>query len=284
MTVTGEEAAEAANEWFRGLLFSAETKAISTPDAEVAWEFNAPPGVMAQTRLTSTDRVTVKSATYQMEVPKVIERAASNLLTQLEQLAHEMNQVSGRKRRAAITNVVIEPGRGGASGTHGGLRTTIGTQLFFYDTPTWGHAIVHETGHNFDFFHGGLHESVNEACRCFGAEQITEQPAKWMFIDRMNGIPRKEIPYPKYPNVGLYLYCYAQGGPSFLKFMATNERPIVDKLKAQGYNVDDLITALLSIALGRDMNSICNAYGLKIVPERVAQAISAMQPLCQPTK
>jgi hypothetical protein len=66
--------------------------------------------------------------------------------------------------------------------------------------------------------------------------------------------------------------------------MATNERPIVDKLKAQGYNVDDLITALLSIALGRDMNSICNAYGLKIVPERVAQAISAMQPLCQPTK
>jgi hypothetical protein len=135
--------------------------------------------------------------------------------------------------------------------------------------PMLRHDVGHELGHNYNLTHGGLHETVVEATRCFGAEQISQQPAKWMFFDRMNGQTRKEV---MYHNTGLYLYCYAQGGPAFLRFMLLNEPSARDKLTKQGYSSDEATAAVVGGALNRDMEPVCRAYGFKLAPGKVAQA------------
>ena len=237
--------------------------------AGAIWEFRAPAGILPKAAMPEDDRVTVSSRTFKMEVPKVLQKPAQNLVAQADTLAEQMETVSGRKRQRQMTSINVKPGRSGASASHSGAFIGIGTKLFFSDMPMLRHDIGHELGHNFNLTHGGLHETVVEATRSFGGEQISQQPAKWMFFDRMNGITRKEV---MYHNTGLYLFCYAQGGPSFLRFMLINESPVRDKLTKQTYSGDEAIAGLLSAALDRDMEPVCRAYGFKLSPGKVAPA------------
>ncbi len=46
------------------------------------------------------------------------------------------------------------------------------------------------------------------------------------------------------------------------------------------YTDDELTAALLALALKRDLTPICQAYGLKVSPERVAHATASARPLC----
>jgi hypothetical protein len=209
-----------------------------------------------------------------MALPQVMARDAQNVLAQTEMLAAEMDKVSGRRRKVEPTVITINPALKGAAAAHNGSALSIGTILFFSDDPLSGHTIVHELGHDYGFRHGGLHETVVEVSRCAGGDQITQQPAKWMFLDRMNGIPTAEV-RPHYPNKGLYLYGYAQGGLKFLHFMSAHEHTELRALAKQGYSSDEVTAALLSLALGKDMTSICHNYGLNVTPDRVAQATQA---------
>jgi hypothetical protein len=274
-----EKEEEATTEKSGHMMFAANVGSICS-DAGAVWEFTAPPELFAQPHLTKSEHITVTSVTFKMDVPRVIQRDAQNLLAQAEMLAEVMKNVSGEKRRVNVTSININPARHGASATHNGTYIGIGTGLFYSDQPMLAHTIVHELGHNFGFTHGGLHETVVEASRCAGSEQISGQQAKWMFMDRMNGMTRKETPY-SYPNVGLYLYCYSQGGLKFLRFMSANEYAVIGKLDKQGYTKDEVTTALLSLALGRDMTRICSNYGLNITPGRVAEATRAARDLCR---
>ncbi len=276
----GEEEEETETDKAGQMLFSASAGSIRS-NAGAVWEITSPRGLLSQTRFTTGQRVTVMTPTFKMAVPAVIARDAQNLLSQTEMLAAAMNYSAGKRRRVESTAVIIDPSRRGASGVHNGTRITISTRLFFSDAPMSEHGIVHELGHNFGFHHGGLHETVVETSRCAGADQITEQPAKWMFMDRMNGIPRDETPYRKYHNVGLYLYCYAQGGMNFLHFMSANEQAVVRQLERQGYTEDELTAALLNLAMGRDMTRICHNYGLNFTPERLEQGTQAARILCR---
>ncbi len=259
--------------------FEANVGAIDS-DAGAQWDFAAPAGVMPAARLARSELITVNSATFKMDVPRVIAADAQNLLGQADLLAQLMQDVSGRKRRVEPTNITIDARRLGAVSAHNGSQITMGCALFFDDVPVLGHTFVHELGHNFAFIHGGLHETVVEVCRCGGGEQISGQLSKWMFMDRMNGMARKESPYP-YPNVGLYLYCYSQGGMRFLRFMSVNEYAVIAKLEKQGYTKDEVTTALLGLALGRDMTRICIEYGLDVTPDRVMEATRVGRVLCR---
>jgi hypothetical protein len=194
-------------------------------------------------------------------------------------MAKTMEQVSGRRRRYEDTSVEIDPSYGGAVSTHDGKSTKIGSKLFYSDQPMVAHTFVHETAHNFDFFHGGMMETVVEVCRCAGGDQISQQPAKWLFLDFMNGVPRQKQGY---PNVGLYLYCYAQHGPAFLRFATLNEPVLLKKLTAEDYSVDEVTCAVCSLAMGRDMSDICRKWGLAISPDRIARALREARSLCQP--
>jgi hypothetical protein len=249
------------------------------PEGEPAWEFTAPTGGLAPLRLAKSERLQVASGTFKTDVPRVIERAAQNLLAQLEALASDMDQVAGRKRRVENTKLTMVPGRGGAVSAHNGSGTTIGCSLMFYDTPRLGHTLVHELGHNYGFHHGGLHETVVEVCRCAGGAQLSQQPAKWQFLDRMNGLASPAVPSPNYPNTGLYLYCYAQGGMKFLHFMTAHEYAVTARLLQQDYTNDEATAALLGLALDRDMTLICGNYGLSVTTERVGQAAQAAREL-----
>jgi hypothetical protein len=250
--------------------FEANAGTISSAEGAV-WEISAPPGLLAQSRLVESDMALVKTSSYAVTVPRAMEAHARNVLSQMELLASQIEQLTGRKRRRATT-IYAKPGRSGASGTHGGGYLGIGSKLFYSDDVIARHDTVHETGHNFDFFHGGLHETVVEAVRSFGSEQVSQQPAKWMFYDRMNGLTRKEV---MYPNTGLYLYGYAQGGASFLRFMLANDKSLGDTLARAGFTKDEATAATLSVALKRNMTRVCVAYGLKVTADRMAAATTA---------
>ena len=258
-------------------MFTVNVGAART-DAGAVWKFTAPPGILSESELAGDQLVTVTSQSFQTEVPKLLERHAQNLLGQLETLAQAMENVTDRKRQRAVTLISIQTGRGGAGASHSGAFIGIGTKLFYSDRPILRHDTVHELGHNFGLTHGGLHETVVEATRCAGNEQISQQMAKWMFFDYMNGIARKEVGR---HNTGLYMYCYAQGGPAFLRFMLANEYAVRDRLAKEGYTADEVAAALCGLALGRDITPICRAYGLEVSPERVAQVKAAAQALCQ---
>jgi len=124
-----------------------------------------------------------------MAVPQDLLPHARNVLAQIEMLAAAIDNASGRRRKVEPTVITVDPARAGAKAAHNGSALSIGSVLLFDDDPISAHTIVHELGHDYGFHHGGLHETVVEVSRCAGADQITQQPAKWMFLDRMNGIP-----------------------------------------------------------------------------------------------
>lgn len=258
---------------FGPTFFEARVGALASAEGAV-WEFEAPAGLLPQARMQSSELVDVTTQSYTTRVPRVLVPHARNILDQAELLMQHMESVSGRKRRRASTILYVKPGRSGAYATHGGAALGIGSKIFFSDNIMARHDMAHETGHNLDFFHGGLQETVVELTRCFGAAQVSQQPAKWMFIDRMNGVPRKEI---LYPNIGLYLCCYAQGGEPFLQFMLKNDKRLTDKLTGTGFTTDEATAALCNLALNRDRVALCAAYGLKVSTERVAEASAAAQ-------
>lgn len=212
----------------------------------------------------------VASASFQIQVPDLVRPVAQNILAQTEVLAQTMDRMSGRRRRIEHTDIRVTPGDKGAVGAHNGSGLSIGTKIFYSDMPILRHDLAHELAHNFNFTHGGLMETVVETSRCGVGAQISQQPAKWFFWDRMNGVNHKESGY---HNVGLYLYCYAQGGLNFLHFMSAREPTVMKSLSKQGYTADELTAALCSAGLGRDMTAVCRAYGLTADPERVTQAM-----------
>jgi hypothetical protein len=238
-------------------------------DEGVVWEITGPPGILEQPTLTKGELVAVTSPTFKMEVPKVLQLAAKNLSAQAEALAQTMGDVSGRTRRRGPTAIGTNP-TSGAVAAHDGSVFGIGAGIFYRDQPTLVHTFVHELAHNFNFHHGGMMESVIEVCRCTGGEQISQQPAKWLFLDLMNGLKRKKTGY---PNIGLYLYCYAQRGPYFLHFVSVNEPVILEKLLKENYTVDEVTDAVCTLAMDRDMTPICRNWGLTLAPDRVAQVL-----------
>ncbi len=252
-------------------------------DPHAVWEFRGLEGVLSQTRFMRAAPVTVRSPTFEMAVPRLLARHAGNVLQQAEATSRAMETITGRKRAAPRTRLDVTPRSGGASADHKGRIIHYGSGIFLSSAPTFRHTFPHELGHNFGFTHGGLQETVVEATRSAGGEQLSEQLAKWMFMDRMNGIKRREV---LYPNTGLYLYGYAQGGQPFLKFLIAHEATVKRKLGRTGprYTDDELTAALLTLALARDLTSICQAYGLKVSPDRVTQATAAARLLCAAPK
>jgi hypothetical protein len=247
-------------------------------DTGVIWEFEAPAGVLPQESL-ARQNVMVASHTFTIEVPKPLQRHATNVLAQAEMLARNLEEVSGRKRLNPTTDIDILPGRKGASADHQGRSITIGTRPMFSDMPMIDHTFVHELAHNYGFLHGGLLELLVETTRCKGADQISQQAAKWMFMDRMNGKSCKEV---LYPNTGLYLYCYARAGQPFLQFMLAHDQPARKALSQEGFSDDEVTVALCNLAIGQDMSPICLAYGLSATPARIELAMHAARNLCQP--
>ena len=245
-------------------------------DVDAVWEFQAPPGLLNEKTLRRQN-VDVASATFKSNVPTVLSRHASNILAQAETLVHDLEVVSGRKRRQAMTNIYIRVRRFGASATHNGRYINYNTQFLFFDMPTLNHTFVHELSHNHGFLHGGLMELVVETTRCAGLDQISQQAAKWAFMDRMNGIRRKEVGY---RNTGLYLYCYARHGAAFLQFVLKNEQPVRKNLSKQGFSDDEITAALCNLASGQDMTPICLAYGLSATATRIEAAARAADEFC----
>jgi hypothetical protein len=121
-------------------------------------------------------------------------------------------------------------------------------------------------------------ETVVEVCRSAGGDQISQQPAKWLFLDLMNGVPRQKRGY---PNIGLCLYCYAQHGPAFLRFATLNEPILLKKMTTEGYSVDEVTYAVCSLAMDRDMWDICRKWGLTITADRMARALREARSLCR---
>jgi len=260
-------------------MFTANVGNLSL-DASAVWQFKMPTGVLENTTIKAGERVLVKSQTFQVEVPKVLEAHAKNVLAQAELLARFMDGISGRKRQLAVTTINVHPGKSGASATHNGKSINFGTGLFMLDDIAVEHTFVHELGHNYGLTHGGLHETIIEVSRSAGGEQISQQLLKWSFMDVMNGLPPRKLTASisglyKYPNIGLYLYCYAQGGPAFLLFMSAHEYPAIKALGEKGYTADEVAAALLGLALKRDMTTICRQYGLKVTADRVEAATAA---------
>jgi hypothetical protein len=237
---------------------------------DAVWSFTAPPGILPRTTLSPGPLVTVNSPTFRVNVPAALQPAATNLLAQAEFLAQTMETVSGRQRRHVPTTLRVNPASETAS-THDGTSLGIREKIFYADQPPIVHTFAHELAHNFDFYHGGMMESVVEICRCAGGEQISQQPAKWLFFDLMNGVHRKKFGY---KNIGLYLYCYAQAGPAFLHFVSVNEPAILRKLSQDKYTVDEATDAICTLGMHRDMTAICNNWGLAVTPEREATAVS----------
>jgi hypothetical protein len=250
-------------------------------DPAAVWEFSAPPGVLPRPRntLSPAAHVPVKSRTFEVDVPQILSRHAANVLEQAEVTARNMETITGRTRRAPVTDLIVFPRSGGASSGHNGGHIRYGTCLFFSDAPTFRHTFVHELGHSFDFYHGGLHETVVEATRTIACDPISQQRAKWAFMDRMNGLKGRGT---LYPDQGLYLYCYGQAGQRFLRFLIVNEPAVRRELGKTNdeFTDEELTAALLTVAMGRDMLEICNAYRLKVTSDRVAQAVTAVRRVC----
>ncbi|MFN7139958.1 MAG: hypothetical protein ACK4UN_11545, partial [Limisphaerales bacterium] len=250
------------------------------PRNRAEWEIAAVPGVMPQMRISdvSKGRVTVRSRTYTIEAPEVLESAGRNFLSQLEDLALSMESVSGRKRRVKSTEMRIEAGKAGASAAHGGRYIRFGPGFWYFDRLQFRHSLIHELGHNYNFYHGGLHETMVELVRAGKAPQIGQQDVKWLFFDRMNGTRQNEkVGYEKsYPDIGLYLYCYSQNGTAFTRYLVAHENDHRKKLRDLGYSEAEITAALCSVAMGRDMEAICRAYGLDFSRERINSVIAQL--------
>ncbi len=246
------------------------------------WRINLPLPSIYRRSFQAAEGKIIHSRHFRINIPIVLEDVATNHLAQLDELEDRMRAVSGRrKRRHAETQMKVYVYRRGSSATHDGAYIRIGSKIFFRDLPAMSHDFIHELGHNFSLTHGGLLETIVEASRFTGPEILSGQASKWLFIDRMNGIKKREG---WYPHTGFYLYCYSQGGPRFLRFMGANEintRTILDK---QGFGKTETIAALAGIALQRDMSKISCVYGMCKSPERYAQAVQAVQKIVKINK
>ncbi len=239
------------------------------------WTFTSPASLDIPAKLTDASGAaltTVGSPTFRIEVPLVLAAQARSVLAQAEMVAHTMEQASGRARRVTPTRLLIKPEKGASAG-HNGDHINMGSGLFFTRSLVERHTFDHELGHNFNLTHGGLMETIVEVTRCGSANpQISQQLRKWIFLDRMNGIPGREVGY---HNSGLYFYFYAQGGAPFLRYISANEQAVMKKLEAKNFTPDEVETAVCSLALGRDVGPICRQYGLVADPARVDQALAA---------
>ena len=256
---------------------------VGADDADKGqWRIAVPlPSIYRQTFQAAEGKV-IHSRHFRMNIPMVLEDVAANHLAQLDELEDRMRAVSGRrKRRHAETQMKVYVHRRGSSATHDGAYIRIGAKIFFRDLPAMAHDFIHELAHNFSLTHGGLQETIVEASRFTGPEILSGQASKWLFIDRMNGIKKKEG---WYPNTGFYLYCYSQGGPPFLLFMAANEITIRTELGKQGFSKAETVAALAAIALQRDLSKISCTYGMCRSPERYAQALQAVQKIVKLNK
>lgn len=256
---------------------------VGSDDADKGtWRIAVPLPSIYRQAFQAVEGKIIHSRHFRINIPIVLENVAANHLAQLDELEDRMRAVSGRKkRRHAETQMKVYVYRRGASATHDGAYIRIGSKIFFRDLPAMAHDFIHELAHNFSLTHGGLHETVVEASRFTGPEILSGQASKWLFIDRMNGVKKREG---WYPNTGFYLYCYSQGGPRFLRFMLANEMPARIKLDKQGFGKTDTIAALAAIALQRDLSKISCTYGMCKSPERYAQAAQAVKKIVKLNK
>jgi hypothetical protein len=234
------------------------------------WQFLAPLALCQSQRFVRQEQVEIVSEHFHVKVPQILSDLAKNLLSQLDEVENEMRLTSGReKRRYDKTELIVSVDHRGASASHNGHYIRMDYRLFFNHTPAMGHTFLHELGHNFGLTHGGRHETVVEAARSYQGEILDGQKSKWLFIDRMNGISRKES---WYPPTGIYLYCYSQGGVDFLKFISKYELRIRSTLGKSDFKGGEITAAVLSVALNRNLQDIVLQYGLIDSPEQYAKA------------
>jgi hypothetical protein len=198
---------------------------------------------------------------------------AVDLLKEMEALAQQVEAVCGRRRRVTPTTLRIYPYFPGASAALSGSVINFDGGVFYDEIPGFSHGCAHELTHNFAFTHGGLQELVVEVVRS-GGEQVSGQEQKWLFLDRMNGLKRTDT---WYPNTGLYLYCYSQGGKRFLGFVLTWEDKVRKALSAQRFSDDEVTAALCSLGVGRDLLVVCQRWGLNVSGQRLRLATRAAQ-------
>ncbi len=256
---------------------------VGADDADKGqWHVAIPLPSIYRQKFRAEEGKIIHSRHFRMNIAMVLEDVAANHLAQLDELEDRIRAVSGRKkRRHAETQMKVYVYRRGASATHDGAYIRIGSKIFFRDLPAMAHDFIHELVHNFSLTHGGLQETIVEASRFTGPEILSGQASKWLFIDRMNGIKKRER---WYPHTGFYLYCYSQGGPRFLRFMAANEINTRTTLGKQGFSKTEMIAALAGIALQRDLSKISCVYGMCKSPERYAQAVQAVQKIVKINK
>jgi len=256
---------------------------VGSDDADKGtWRIAVPLPSIYRQAFQAVEGKIIHSRHFRINIPIVLEDVAANHLAQLDELEDRMRAVSGRKkRRHAETRMKVYVHRRGSSATHDGAYIRIGSKIFFRDLPAMAHDFIHELGHNFYLTHGGLLEMIVEASRFMDPEILSGQASKWLFIDRMNGIKKRER---WYPHTGFYLYCYSQGGPRFLRFMAANEISTRPKLGKLGFSKTETTAALAAMALQRDLSKISCTYGMCKSPERYAQAVQAVKKIVKLNK
>ncbi len=215
-------------------------------------------------------------------VPAVLESPMVNFLKQADQFEDRMRQLSKRTKSGVPRTWLRFPvRRGGASATHYGTRITFPSNLLYQDVPVLDHVFGHELGHNFELYHGGLHELIVESTRCAGNTHITGQISMWFFMDRMNGIKREET---WRPYTGIYVYGYSQGGLEFLRFVSLHEKSVRKAMTTAGFSKAAVSAALCEVALGRDLFDICRMYGLCSERSQHVSAVEAVKKHVDNTK
>lgn len=224
------------------------------------WTFELPITLSPQNRFAADQMTILSSDHFWTSVPAILESPMVNFLKQADQFEDRLRQLSQRTKKGVPRTWLRFPiRRSGASATHFGTRITFPSNLLYQDVPVLDHVFGHELGHNFELTHGGLHELIVECTRCAGNTQITGQISMWFFMDRMNGIKRKET---WRPPTGIYVYGYSQGGLEFLRFVSHHEKSVRKAMTKAGFSKDAVSAALCEVALGRDLFDICRMYGL----------------------
>lgn len=252
-----------------------------TKDAVREWTFELPVTIQPKGRVTVDRTTIVASNHFWTTVPAVLESPITNFLKQADRFENQMRQTSQRTKRGVPRTWLRFPIRqGGASATHLGTRITFPSELLYQDIPTLDHVFGHELAHNFKLYHGGLLELIVEATRCADNKHITGQLSSWLFMDRMNGIERKET---WYPHTGFYLYGYCQEGPKFLRFVSHYEESARGTLANKGVSKEVTTVALSNIALKRNLFDIGRRYGLCSEMVQHTAAVDAVKKLVKKT-
>ena len=204
-----------------------------------------------------------------MKVPADLTSYSVNYLEMLDAFSEKMQHICGRKKKNTQTLLNLKI-KSETSATYGGKYINMANQALLRDFPLQKHAFPHEMAHNFGLRHGGLQETVVEVSRSASGFIIYGQESKWLFIDRMNDINRKES---WYPYTAIYLWGYSQGGPEFLRLLSRFEPDLLAEGAKKGFSKEEITATMFCAFLNRDMFEISSKYGLCSDRNRYKEAL-----------